>query len=43
MKTCFSHPWTLAPAEAMALQRELRAHLILTDRLGPVQRVAGVD
>jgi deoxyribonuclease V len=43
MKTYFSHPWTLDPAEAMALQRELRAHLILTDRLGPVRRVAGVD
>ncbi|MDG4596752.1 MAG: deoxyribonuclease V [Candidatus Contendobacter sp.] len=43
MKTYFSHPWTLGPAEAVALQRELRAHLLLTDRLGPVRRVAGVD
>ena len=43
MKTVFSHPWNLNPAEAMALQRELRAHLILTDQLGPVRRVAGVD
>ena len=43
MKTYFSHPWTLDPAGAVALQRELRAHLILTDRLGPVRRVAGVD
>lgn len=43
MKTGFSHPWALAPADAVALQRELRAHLILTDRLGPVRRVAGVD
>ncbi len=25
------------------MQRELRAHLILTDQLGPVRRVAGVD
>ena len=25
------------------MQRELRGHLILTDQLGPVQRVAGVD
>ena len=33
----------LAPADAVALQRELRAHLILTDQLGPVRRVAGVD
>lgn len=43
MKTYLSHPWTLDPAEAVALQRELRARLILTDRLGPVRRVAGVD
>ena len=27
----------------MALQRALRAHLVLEDRLGPVRRVAGVD
>jgi deoxyribonuclease V len=27
----------------MALQRELCAHLLLTDQLGPVRRVAGVD
>jgi len=43
MKRYFSHPWALAPAEAVALQRELRAHLILTDHLEPVRRVAGVD
>lgn len=39
----FSHPWNLSPAEAMAVQRELRARVILADRLGPVRRVAGVD
>ena len=43
MKSPFSHAWNLIPAEAIALQRELRPHLILEDRLGPVQRVAGVD
>lgn len=43
MKRYFSHPWTLKPAEAATLQRELRGHLILTDQLGPVRRVAGVD
>jgi deoxyribonuclease V len=43
MKAVFSHPWNLNPAEAVALQRELRAHLILTDQLGVVRRVAGVD
>ena len=43
MKTLPCHSWNLGPAEAMALQRELRAHLILIDQLGPVRRVAGVD
>lgn len=38
------HPvWTLSPTEAIAVQRELRPHLELSDRLGPVRRVAGVD
>jgi deoxyribonuclease V len=43
MKIHLSHPWSLSPVEAMALQRELCAHLLLTDQLGPVRRVAGVD
>ncbi len=43
MKIHLTHPWNLKPAEAMALQRTLRAHLVLEDRLGPVRRVAGVD
>jgi deoxyribonuclease V len=43
MKMQISHPWNLKPTEAMALQRELRRHLIVTDRLGSVRRVAGVD
>lgn len=43
MKKLLSHPWNLNPAEAIALQRELCAHLILTDQVGPVRRVAGVD
>lgn len=43
MKTSFSHPWNLGPAEAIALQQELRARLILEDQLEPVRRVAGVD
>lgn len=38
-----SHPWNLNPSEAIALQRELYTHLILTDQLGVVRRVAGVD
>ncbi|MCB2052332.1 MAG: deoxyribonuclease V [Novosphingobium sp.] len=43
MKLQFSHSWNLTATEAIALQRELRPHLILQDQLGPVQRVAGVD
>lgn len=43
MKPYFAHPWNLTPAEAIALQQELRKQVILTDQLGPVRRVAGVD
>ncbi|MCB1824509.1 MAG: deoxyribonuclease V [Candidatus Competibacteraceae bacterium] len=43
MKLHHVHPWDLDPTAAVALQRNLRAHLILTDRIGPVRRVAGVD
>jgi deoxyribonuclease V len=43
MKIHCPHSWNLSPTEAVALQRELRAGLILEDRLWPVQRVAGVD
>ena len=43
MKLHVLHPWNLSSTEAIALQRELRTQLILDDRLGLVQRVAGVD
>lgn len=44
MKPLISHPWNLSPLEAIALQRDLRERVILTDRLAPsVRRVAGVD
>ncbi|MEI2647408.1 MAG: deoxyribonuclease V [Candidatus Competibacter sp.] len=43
MQALFSQPWNLSPAEAAALQRELRPRVELGDRLGPVRRVAGVD
>ncbi len=39
----FSHAWDLTPAAAIALQKQLRQHLVIEDRLGPVRRVAGVD
>jgi deoxyribonuclease V len=37
------HSWNLDPAQAVALQRQLRSRLSLVDRLDPVQQVAGVD
>ncbi|QQS53136.1 MAG: deoxyribonuclease V [Candidatus Competibacteraceae bacterium] len=43
MKRPHAHPWDLDPAAAIALQRNLRAHLMLSDQIGPVRRVAGVD
>lgn len=43
MQLQFTHPWDLDPAEAIALQQELRKHIITEDRLNGVQRVAGVD
>lgn len=37
------HRWDITPKEAVALQRELSSLVERTDRLGTVQRVAGVD
>ena len=37
------HRWDVSLKEAVAIQRELCAQVVLTDRLGPVQRVAGID
>ncbi len=37
------HRWDLTPAEARALQVELRERLELRDRLGRIRRVAGAD
>jgi len=37
------HPWDVTPQEAIAIQEQLRAQVILADTLGPVQIVAGVD
>jgi deoxyribonuclease V len=35
--------WDVTPKEAVALQRELRARVVRTDRLGRVRRVCGID
>ncbi|WP_318153434.1 deoxyribonuclease V [Halomonas sp. ML-15] len=37
------HDWSLTPAAAVALQRELAPRLILDDRLDDVASIAGVD
>lgn len=37
------HPWDLAPAEAIRLQKQLSARVRREDALGPVRHVAGVD
>lgn len=39
-----AHAWNLAPTEAIALQQQLRQHLILTDAIpGSIDYVAGID
>lgn len=37
------HAWSVTPAEAVALQQELRHRVITSDDFGPVRWVAGVD
>ena len=37
------HRWDVSPKEAVAIQRKLCARVVVADRLGPVQRVAGID
>lgn len=37
------HPWSLSPAEAIALQRRLAGKITLENRLATVKHVAGVD
>lgn len=43
METCPLHPWDLSPAEAIAVQEELRRRVVLTDRFDGIRTVAGVD
>ncbi|MBW2090892.1 MAG: deoxyribonuclease V [Deltaproteobacteria bacterium] len=42
MPVC-KHRWDLSPKEALALQKELAAHIILEPQFGPVKSVAGID
>jgi len=43
MKIVQRHPWDISPAEAIAIQQQLRGEVEREDRLGPVRHVAGVD
>ena len=43
MKESLIHSWNVTPAEAITLQQALRKQVILTDQLGSIRRVAGVD
>jgi len=43
MKISQRHAWPLTVTEAIAIQQQLRSEVITTDRLEPVQYVAGVD
>ena len=44
MQPVRSHPWTLSPEEAVALQRKMAALVTTEDNLpGPIQTVAGID
>lgn len=37
------HSWNLTPAQAIALQKQLRGEVIAQDRFSPPTRIAGVD
>ncbi len=37
------HRWDVSPAEAREIQNQLRNELVLQDRIGPIEHVAGAD
>ena len=43
MSSPVQHRWDLSPAEAQALQQELRRRVVVEDDFGPIRFVAGVD
>jgi deoxyribonuclease V len=43
MSSPVQHRWDLTPAEAQAVQQELRRRVVAEDEFGPVRFVAGVD
>lgn len=38
-----THAWDLTPKEAIAVQRSLAGHVVLSDAFGTLRRVAGID
>ncbi|MGF1497169.1 MAG: deoxyribonuclease V [Elainellaceae cyanobacterium] len=43
MKIARTHPWPDTAAEAIALQHQLKGEIVLTDAIGEVAHVAGID
>ena len=43
MKIQPRHDWPATAEQATVIQQQLRGEIIMTDQLGTVQRVAGVD
>ncbi|MFQ5660023.1 MAG: deoxyribonuclease V [Gammaproteobacteria bacterium] len=43
MKLLHRHRWDVSAQQAIAIQKQLRSHLICADQLGSVHYVAGVD
>jgi len=43
MMPAITHPWPVTAVEAIALQRQLRERVIVTDQLATVRTVAGLD
>jgi deoxyribonuclease V len=43
MSAPVQHRWDLSPAEAQAVQQELRRRVVADDDFGPIRFVAGVD
>jgi deoxyribonuclease V len=37
------HPWDVSPQEAIAIQEDLRAAIVVEDRFDPLRSLAGVD
>jgi deoxyribonuclease V len=43
LNTSVSHPWAVSPAEARAIQDELKGQVVQVDQLDTVRLIAGVD